>query len=121
MRQMRTQGWMHNRVRMVVASFLVKELLINWKEGERIFSKYLIDGDLGSNNAGEPTFRPSRFLLTYTPSIIFLRLAMVSKHRYRSAAVLQGIQPHYPVGEVRPRRGLHPILRARAQERQGQR
>ena len=52
MRQMRTQGWMHNRARMATASFLCKTLLINWKEGERIFSKYLIDGDLASNNGG---------------------------------------------------------------------
>jgi deoxyribodipyrimidine photo-lyase len=37
---------------MAVASFLVKDLMLNWKEGERIFSKYLIDGDLGSNNGG---------------------------------------------------------------------
>lgn len=37
---------------MAVASFLVKDLMINWKEGERIFSRNLIDGDLGSNNAG---------------------------------------------------------------------
>lgn len=52
MRQMRTQGWMHNRARMATASFLCKTLLINWKEGERIFSRYLIDGDLASNNGG---------------------------------------------------------------------
>ena len=52
MRQMAKQGWMHNRVRMAVASFLVKDLMLNWKEGERIFSKLLIDGDLGSNNGG---------------------------------------------------------------------
>lgn len=52
MRQMATQGWMHNRARMAVASFLVKDLMINWKEGERIFSRLLIDGDLGANNGG---------------------------------------------------------------------
>jgi len=52
MRQMREQGWMHNRVRMAVGSFLVKDLMLNWKEGERVFSRNLIDGDLGSNNAG---------------------------------------------------------------------
>lgn len=52
MRQMAQQGWMHNRARMAVASFLVKDLMINWKEGERIFSRLLIDGDLGANNCG---------------------------------------------------------------------
>lgn len=52
MRQMAQQGWMHNRARMAVGSFLVKDLMINWKEGERFFSRCLIDGDLGANNGG---------------------------------------------------------------------
>lgn len=52
MRQMAQQGWMHNRARMAVGSFLVKDLMLNWKEGERFFSKSLIDGDLGANNGG---------------------------------------------------------------------
>lgn len=52
MRQMNEIGWMHNRCRMIVASFLTKDLLINWKEGEKYFSQTLIDGDLSSNNGG---------------------------------------------------------------------
>jgi deoxyribodipyrimidine photo-lyase len=52
MRQLTVTGWMHNRARMVAASFLVKHLLINWQEGERWFMQQLIDGDPSSNNGG---------------------------------------------------------------------
>ncbi|NLI45261.1 MAG: deoxyribodipyrimidine photo-lyase [Chloroflexi bacterium] len=51
-RQLATTGWMHNRARMICASFLVKHLLINWQEGERWFMQQLIDGDPASNNGG---------------------------------------------------------------------
>jgi deoxyribodipyrimidine photo-lyase len=52
MRQLRTTGWMHNRVRMIAASFLTKDLLIDWREGERFFFERLVDGDPASNNGG---------------------------------------------------------------------
>ncbi len=52
MRQLSTTGWMHNRVRMIVASFLCKHLLINWQQGEAHFNNLLLDGDLASNNGG---------------------------------------------------------------------
>lgn len=52
MRQMNTTGWMHNRARMIVASFLVKDLLIDWKWGEEYFMQQLIDGDIANNNGG---------------------------------------------------------------------
>ncbi|MBS67857.1 MAG: deoxyribodipyrimidine photo-lyase [Pseudomonas sp.] len=52
MRQMQETGWMHNRLRMVVAMFLSKNLLIDWREGERWFMRNLIDGDLAANNGG---------------------------------------------------------------------
>lgn len=52
MRQLLQTGWMHNRLRMVVASFLTKHLLIDWRKGERFFMQHLIDGDLASNNGG---------------------------------------------------------------------
>src|SRR5690606_11339306 len=45
-------GWMHNRLRMIVAMFLTKNLLIDWREGERFFMRHLIDGDLAANNGG---------------------------------------------------------------------
>jgi deoxyribodipyrimidine photo-lyase len=52
MRQLVHTGWMHNRCRMVVASFLAKDLLLDWRLGERFFMLNLIDGDMSSNNGG---------------------------------------------------------------------
>ncbi len=52
MRQLNQTGYMHNRLRMVVASFLVKDLLIDWRWGERYFAQKLIDFDLAANNGG---------------------------------------------------------------------
>jgi deoxyribodipyrimidine photo-lyase len=52
MRQLNETGWMHNRLRMITASFLVKDLLIDWRIGERYFISQLIDGDLAANNGG---------------------------------------------------------------------
>ena len=52
MRELYSTGWMHNRVRMIVGSFLVKHLLINWKEGEKYFKNYLLDYSEASNVAG---------------------------------------------------------------------
>jgi deoxyribodipyrimidine photo-lyase len=52
MRQLNSIGWMHNRCRMIVASFLTKDLIINWQWGEKYFMERLIDGDLSANNGG---------------------------------------------------------------------
>ncbi|MDX1430289.1 MAG: FAD-binding domain-containing protein, partial [Rhodothermales bacterium] len=52
MRQLWHIGWMHNRVRMIVASFLTKDLLIPWQEGARWFWDTLVDGDLANNTQG---------------------------------------------------------------------
>ncbi|KAL8424148.1 hypothetical protein RB596_004113 [Gaeumannomyces avenae] len=52
MRQLASTGWMHNRCRMIVASFLAKDLLIDWRMGERFFMEHLVDGDFASNNGG---------------------------------------------------------------------
>ncbi len=52
MRQLGETGWMHNRARMIVASFLVKDLLIDWRWGEAWFMENLLDGDLAANNGG---------------------------------------------------------------------
>jgi deoxyribodipyrimidine photo-lyase len=52
MRQLLGQGWMHNRVRMIVASFLVKDLHIEWTHGARHFMQHLVDADLASNQHG---------------------------------------------------------------------
>ena len=52
MRQLNQSGWMHNRLRMITAGFLVKDLHIDWRWGERYFMSQLIDGDFAANNGG---------------------------------------------------------------------
>ena len=52
MRQLKEIGWMHNRARMIVASYLVKDLLIDWRWGESYFMEELLDGDQAANNGG---------------------------------------------------------------------
>ncbi len=52
MRQLLATGWMHNRLRMVAAMYLTKDLFLDWRKGERFFSRHLIDCDLANNNGG---------------------------------------------------------------------
>jgi deoxyribodipyrimidine photo-lyase len=52
MRQLLATGWMHNRVRMITASFLVKDLHLPWQWGAKFFMRHLVDGDIASNNHG---------------------------------------------------------------------
>ncbi len=52
MRQLASTGWIHNRARMIVASFLVKDLLVDWRRGETVFMQGLVDGDPANNNGG---------------------------------------------------------------------
>jgi deoxyribodipyrimidine photo-lyase len=87
MRQLLASGWMHNRARMIVASFLVKDLLIDWRRGERWFMQRLVDGDTAANNGGwqwtagtgadaAPYFRvfsPTRQGLRYDPEGEYVR------------------------------------------------
>lgn len=87
MRQLNTIGWMHNRLRMLVAMFLTKDLFIDWRWGERYFMERLIDGDLGANNGGwqwsastgndaAPYFRifnPARQSEKFDPDGVFIR------------------------------------------------
>jgi len=87
MRQLNKTGWMHNRLRMLTASFLTKHLLIDWRWGEQYFMQNLIDGDLAANNGGwqwsastgcdaQPYFRifnPIRQSEKFDPSGHFIR------------------------------------------------
>ncbi len=87
MRHFNQTGWMHNRLRMIVASFLCKDLLIDWRKGEAYFARYLLDYDLASNNGGwqwcastgvdpQPVFRIFNPLLQskkFDPQGAFLR------------------------------------------------
>lgn len=87
MRQLLAEGWMHNRVRMLVASFLVKDLHVEWQHGARHFLRHLIDGDLASNQhnwqwvAGSGTdaapyfriFNPVTQSRTFDPDGVYIR------------------------------------------------
>jgi deoxyribodipyrimidine photo-lyase len=72
MRQLLATGWMHNRVRMIVASFLVKDLHVEWTQGARHFMRHLVDADLASNQhnwqwtAGSGT-DPAPFFRIFNP------------------------------------------------------
>jgi deoxyribodipyrimidine photo-lyase len=87
MRQLNTVFWMHNRLRMVTASFLTKDLLIDYRWGERYFMQKLVDGDLSANNGGwqwaasvgtDPKplriFNPSTQAQRYDPGAEYIRL-----------------------------------------------
>lgn len=87
MRQLNATGWMHNRLRQVVASYLCKDLMIHWQEGERYFMQQLVDGDWPANNgswqwvAGTGTdprratriFNPTLQMEKYDPDAEFVR------------------------------------------------
>lgn len=87
MRQLAATGWMHNRARMIAASFLVKDLLVDWRRGEAWFMQHLVDGDPAANNGGwqwvagvgtdaAPYFRvfnPTRQAARYDPYGAFVR------------------------------------------------
>ena len=100
MRQLRETGWMHNRVRMVVASFLAKDLLIDWRRGERFFLQRLVDGDPASNDGGwqwaastgtdaQPYFRifnPVAQGLRFDPDGVYVRRYVPELARLAGAA-----------------------------------
>ena len=88
MRQLRREGWMHNRVRLVVGSFLTKDLGIDWRRGERWFMRLLVDGDEANNNGNwqwiasvgvdpQPAYRriynPARHQERYDPDGVYVR------------------------------------------------
>lgn len=111
MRQLNQTGWMHNRLRMIVASFLVKDLHIDWRWGERYFMSKLIDGDFAANNGGwqwaastgtdaAPYFRifnPVSQSEKFDPQGDFIRLYVPELNK------LQGAALHWPakVGGVK--------------------
>ena len=88
MRQLRREGWMHNRVRLVVGSFLTKDLGLDWRAGERWFMRWLVDGDEANNNGNwqwiasvgvdpQPHYRriynPARHMERYDPRGEYVR------------------------------------------------
>jgi deoxyribodipyrimidine photo-lyase len=113
MRQLNETGWMHNRVRMVVASFLTKHLLIDWRWGEAYFAEKLLDYELSSNNgnwqwaAGSgcdaaPYFRifnPSEQIIKFDPELKYIKrwikdfhpgyLTPIVKHEFARSRALE--------------------------------
>ncbi|CAN1209622.1 deoxyribodipyrimidine photo-lyase [Tumidithrix helvetica PCC 7403] len=87
MRQLNQTGWMHNRCRMIVASFLTKDLLINWQQGERYFMQKLIDGDLAANNGGWQWSASSG--MDPKPMRIFSPIAQARKYDPEGEYILQ--------------------------------
>ena len=88
MRQLRAEGWMHNRARLVAGSFLTKDLGIDWRWGERFFMRLLVDGDEANNNGNwqwiasvgtdpQPAFRrilnPARQMQAHDPDGSYVR------------------------------------------------
>ena len=108
MRQLNQTGWMHNRCRMIVASFLTKDLLINWQWGEQYFMEHLIDGELAANNGGwqwsassgmdsKPLriFNPSFQAKKYDPEATYIRQWLPELRGLTTAELLSGdIPPH---------------------------
>lgn len=107
MQQLNQTGWMHNRLRMVCASFLSKHLLIDWRWGERYFKQHLIDGDFASNNGGwqwaastgcdaQPYFRifnPTLQSKKFDPNGEFIRSYIQGRQKLSDKQVHQPIEP----------------------------
>lgn len=114
MRQLKQTGWMHNRLRMVVAMFLTKHLFIDWRWGEAYFMSKLIDGDFASNNGGwqwsastgvdaVPYFRifnPTRQSMRFDPEGEFIRrylpeLSHLSSKDIHQPSAAQALEANY--------------------------
>ncbi|MCD4523975.1 deoxyribodipyrimidine photo-lyase [Nocardioides sp. cx-173] len=123
MRQLRATGWMHNRMRMVTASFLVKDLHVEWQHGARHFMRWLVDGDLASNQhgwqwvAGSGT-DASPFFRVFNPTSQGRRFDPEGAYVRRWVPELTDVaDPHDPGPDDRDRVGYaHPIV-DHAQER----
>jgi deoxyribodipyrimidine photo-lyase len=117
MRQLVQDGWMHNRSRMIVASFATKNMLLDWRLGEQLFAKYLMDYDLASNVGGwqwasscgtdaQPYFRifnPTLQSLKFDPEGTYIKkyvpeLRQVSKEHIHENALIKQFYPEidYP-------------------------
>ena len=110
MRQLKISGWMHNRCRMVVASFLVKNLLIDWRKGEEYFATSLVDYDPSSNNGGwqwcastgtdsQPYFRifsPTLQMKKFDSNCEYIKLWIPELKDVSNKIILNWEQKQYP-------------------------
>jgi deoxyribodipyrimidine photo-lyase len=106
MRQLNATGWMHNRCRMIVASFLTKDLMIDWRWGEKYFMQTLYDGDLSANNGGwqwsassgmDPKplriFNPASQAKKYDPEAEYIREWLPEIRHLNTAVLISGDIP----------------------------
>jgi deoxyribodipyrimidine photo-lyase len=111
MRQLRATGWMHNRVRMIVASFLVKDLHLEWQHGARHFMRWLVDGDLASNQhgwqwaAGSGTDAAPYFRV-FNPTTQGRKFDPHGHYVRRWVGELRGVDPRYVHEPVKDPAGL---------------
>ena len=103
MRQLNASGWMHNRCRMIVASYLVKDLICDWRWGESAFMQRLVDGDLAANNGGwqwsassgmDPKplriFNPATQALKFDPQAAYIRTWLPELRHVSNADLING-------------------------------
>lgn len=126
-RQLLREGWMHNRVRMIVASFLTKDLLVDWRRGERFFRERLADYDPASNSGGwqwaagsgtdaQPFFRifnPVRQGLSFDPDGAYVRRHVEELSRWKAPARVL----HAPWTDPAPPRDYPPPIVDHAEAR----
>jgi deoxyribodipyrimidine photo-lyase len=104
MRQLNQTGWMHNRCRMIVASFLTKDLMLDWRLGEKYFMQHLVDGDLSANNGGwqwsassgmDPKplriFNPASQAQKFDPEAEYIRQWLPELSRVETKNLLTGV------------------------------
>lgn len=115
MRELAETGWMHNRARMIVASFLTKDLHVDWREGERWFARTLVDYDPAINNGAwqwaastgadaAPYFRifnPWRQQRRFDPDAAYVK-RWVPELRGLDAAAIHGLEARRPIGLAYP-------------------
>jgi deoxyribodipyrimidine photo-lyase len=139
MRQLNEMGWMHNRARMIVASYLTKNLLIDWRWGERYFASKLLDYDPASNNGGwqwsasvgaDP--RPLRIFNPYTqaekydPEATYIKEWVSELKSVNPTLLTDGkehdlslIAPGYPSPLVNQKESFHRAREAYAKAKRG--
>lgn len=123
MRQLHETGWMHNRVRMIVASFLTKDLQIDWRWGERWFMRNLLDGDLAANNGGwqwaaSTGCDPLPYFRVFNPALQSRKYDPNGDYIRRFVPELRDLpakQIHSPSESVRPNGYPKPIVNHAAQ------
>lgn len=118
MRELKTTGRMHNRVRMIVSSFLTKDLLIDWRWGEQYFMKELLDGDLAPNNGGwqwaaSTGCDPQPYFRIFNPELQSRKFDAKGEYIRRHVpelAKLSNKEIHAPQDAVRPKNYPAPIV-----------